>query len=91
MFQVSQKTIHFVDKSILHCLFFTLQGAIYPHRPKMPGRRKQYAEAQVIHGMKLFYEGHTIRGAARKVGIPESTLRLRLKQGKIYFRKIHLG
>ncbi len=60
---------------------FIFQDVMYPYRPKVPGRRKQYSETQIIHGMKLFYEGHTIRGAARKVGIPESTLRLRLKQG----------
>ena len=51
--------------------------SLLPTRRSMT--RKQYPMEAVLRGMELFHQGLSIRGAAREVGVPEATLRKKLK------------
>ena len=42
--------------------------------------RKQYSPQAITKGMELFHSGYSIRGAAKVVGVPEATLRKKLKE-----------
>lgn len=46
--------------------------------------RKQYNPAAITRGMELFHAGYSIRGAAKQVGVPEATLRKKLKDSEYW-------
>ena len=50
-------------------------------KPNRYRRRKNYDDGALERGVRLFYSGLSMRGAARQVGVPEATLRKKIKEG----------
>ena len=61
-------------------LFLILYQELLVMTSRRSTMRKQYSPQAITEGMELFHSGYSIRGAAKVVGVPEATLRKKLKE-----------